>query len=206
MAWKLSGKMVENCTCNMLCPCWFGVKELMIMDQGYCGAPILFRIQNGSVDGIDLKGRDVVLALDFPGPTILDGNATFRLYIDEAADEGQRKELEAIFQGNRGGPMEMISSLSSKWLPTQNTKIEINEDGNNLAATVGTFGKIKTEELKNESGRTMTLQGAGFASAFGMDDETFTLSPSASQWSDPDLPHQFTTKSGVMAKFSWSGK
>jgi hypothetical protein len=34
-------------------------------------------------------------------------------------------------------------------------------------------------------------------------DETFTMAPSASQWSDPDLPHQFTTKSGVMAKFSW---
>ena len=70
MTWNLSGKMVENCTCNMLCPCWFGVKELMIMDKGYCGAPILFRIQDGSADGIDLKGRDIVMALDFPGPTI----------------------------------------------------------------------------------------------------------------------------------------
>jgi hypothetical protein len=175
MTWNLSGKMVENCTCNMLCPCWFGVKELMIMDQGYCAAPILFRIQNGSIDGIDLKGRDVVLAVDFPGPTILDGNATYRLYIDEVADERQRKDLEAIFKGKRGGPMEMISSLSTKWLPTQSTKIEVNDDGNNMTVTVGNFGKMKYGELKNESGRTMTLQGAGFASAFGMDGETFAL-------------------------------
>jgi hypothetical protein len=71
MTWNLSGKMVENCTCNMLCPCWFGVKELMIMDQGYCAAPILFRIQNGSIDGVDLKRRDVVLAVDFPGQQYL---------------------------------------------------------------------------------------------------------------------------------------
>ena len=98
--------------------------------------------------------------------------------------------------------MEMISSLTSKWLPTQNTKIEINGEGNNLIVTVGSFGKMKYGELKNESGRTMTLQGAGFASAFGMDDETFALAPSASQWSDPDLPHQFSTKSGVMANFT----
>lgn len=189
----------------MLCPCWFGVKELMIMDQGYCAAPILFRIQNGSIDGIDLKGRDVVLAVDFPGPTILDGNATYRLYIDEVADERQRKDLEAIFKGKRGGPMEMISSLSTKWLPTQSAKIEVNDDGNNMTVTVGNFGKMKYGELKNESGRTMTLQGAGFASAFGMDGETFALAPSASQWSDPDLPHQFSTKSGVMANFSWHG-
>src|SRR5918992_4689894 len=159
LTWNLSGKMVENCTCNMLCPCWFGVKELMIMDQGYCAGPILFRIQNGSVDGVDLKGRDVVLAVDFPGPTMFDGNATFRLYIDEATDESQSKELEAIFQGKRGGPMEMISKLASKWLPTQRTKIDINDDGTNLTATVGDFGTIKSGELKNESGRTVTLQG-----------------------------------------------
>jgi hypothetical protein len=205
MTWNLSGKMVESCSCNMLCPCWFGVKELMIMDKGYCAGPILFRIQNGNVDGTDLKGRDIVMAFDFPGPTIFDGNATSGLYIDEAANEDQLKILEAIFQGKRGGPMEMISSFSSKWLPTKRTKIDINDDGNNLTASVGSFGKIKSDQLKNESGRTMTLQGSGFASAFGMDDETFALAPSASQWSDPDLPHQFSTRSGAVAKFSWRG-
>ena len=94
---------------------------------------------------------------------------------------------------------------STDRLPTQSTKIEINEEGNNLTVSVGNFGKMKYWELKNESGRTITLQGAGFASAFGMDDETFALAPSASQWSDQDLPHQFSTKSGVMANFSWRG-
>jgi hypothetical protein len=205
MTWNLSGKMVESCSCNMLCPCWFGVKELMIMDKGYCAGPILFRIQSGDVDGTDLKGRDVVMAFDFPGPTIFDGNATSRLYIDEAANEDQLKILEAIFQGKRGGPMEMISSFSSKWLPTRSTNMDINDDGNNLTASVGSFGKIKSEQLKNESGRTMTLHGAGFASAFQMEGETFALAPSDSHWSDPDLPHQFSTRSGAVAKFSWRG-
>jgi len=112
--------------------------------------------------------------------------------------------LEDIFQGRKGGPMEMISSLVAKWLPTQSTKIDINDDGNNLTATVGNFGNIKSEQLKNESGRIMTLQGAGFASAFQMENEAFALAPSASQWSDPDLPRQFS-KSGAVAKFSWRG-
>jgi hypothetical protein len=83
------------------------------------------------------------------GPTLFDGNGTSRLYIDDRAEEGQRKELEAIYQGKRGGPMEMISSLIAKWLPTQSTKIDINDDGNNLTATVGNFGIIKSEQLKN---------------------------------------------------------
>jgi hypothetical protein len=189
----------------MLCPCWFGVKELMVMDKGYCASQVLFRVQNGSNDGVDLKGRDVVMALDFPGPTLFDGNGTARLYIDDGTEEGQRKELEDIFQGRKGGPMQMISSFISKWLPTQSTKIDINDDGNNLTAKVGNFGEIKSEQLKNESGRTMILQGAGFATAFQMEDETFALAPSSSQWSDQDMPRQFSTKSGAVAKFSWRG-
>ena len=205
MTWNLSGKMVESCTCNMLCPCWFGVKELMIMDKGYCAGPILFRIHNGSSDGVDLKGREVVMAFDFPGPTVFDGNATARLYIDEAADTSQLKQLEDIFQGRRGGPMEMISSFASKWLPTESTNIEINDDGNNLTASVGSFGQIKSQQLKNDSGHLMTLQGAGFASAFQMENETFTLAPSATEWSDAALPHRFSTRSGAVAKFSWHG-
>jgi hypothetical protein len=205
MTWNLSGKMVESCTCNMLCPCWFGVKELMIMDKGYCASPVLFRIQNGGVDGTDLKERDVVVALDFPGPTMYDGNATSRLYIDEAANENQRKELENVFQGRKGGPMQILSQLISKWLPTHSTKIDINDNGNNLTAAVGSFGKIKSEQLKNESGRTMTLEGAGFASTFQMENETFALAPSDSHWSDPDLPHQFSTRSGAVSKFNWRG-
>lgn len=205
MTWNLSGKMVESCTCNMLCPCWFGVKELMIMDKGYCAGPILFRTQNGEANGIGLKGRDVVLAFDFPGPTIFDGNATCRLYIDDRTDTNQQKVLEDIFQGKRGGPIEIMSKLTSNWLSTQCTKIGVEDDGNNLTATIGSFGQIKSEQLKNESGRTMTLQGAGFASEFQMEDETFTLAPSATQWSDPDLPHQFSTRSGAVGKFSWRG-
>jgi Protein of unknown function (DUF1326) len=69
-----------------------GVKELMIMDKGYCASSILFSIQDGSSNGIDLKGNEVVIALDFPGPTLFDGNATSRLYIDDVADTNQRKE------------------------------------------------------------------------------------------------------------------
>ena len=40
MSWRIKGEFVESCSCNMLCPCWYGVKELMIMDQGWCATPL----------------------------------------------------------------------------------------------------------------------------------------------------------------------
>jgi hypothetical protein len=208
MAWNLSGKMVETCTCNMFCPCWFGVKELMVMDKGYCVGPILLRIQDGISNGINLAGQDVVLCFDWPGPTLLDGNGTSRLYIDDAADSNQQKELQDIFQGKRGGPMQMLSQTISKWLPTKITKIHIKEDNgsHNITARVGNFGEIKSQELRNEAGRAMTVQGAGFASMFQFENDVLTLAPSDTQWSDPDTPHtQITTRSGALGKFSWRG-
>jgi hypothetical protein len=38
------------------------------------------------------------MTFDFPGPIVLNGNGTFRLYIDDEANTHQRKELEEIFQ------------------------------------------------------------------------------------------------------------
>ena len=209
MAWNLSGKMIESCTCNMFCPCWFGVKELMLMDKGYCGGLILFRIQDGISNSINLAGRDVVMSLDWPGPTQFDGNATNRLYIDDAADTNQQKELEDILQGRRGGPMQMLSQLIAKWLPTIITRIDIKEDGNgshNITARVGNFGEIKSQQLMNQTGRAMTVQGAGIASLFQFENDVLTLAPSGSQWYDSDTPHtQITTRSGAVGKFSWRG-
>src|SRR5438552_2432983 len=66
MPWQLSGQMIETCSCNMMCPCWYGVPELAIQDRGWCASAIAFRIDQGNADGVPLSGRTVVLAVDFP--------------------------------------------------------------------------------------------------------------------------------------------
>jgi hypothetical protein len=119
MAWRLNGQLVETCSCNVMCPCWFGIKDLQIMDQGWCDSALLFRIGEGDSDGVDLGGRMVVMAMDFPGPTMLDGNATARILIDDAANPEQMRELEGIFSGAKGGSMERYATLVTNRLPPQ---------------------------------------------------------------------------------------
>jgi hypothetical protein len=89
MAWNLKAQLIETCSCEMLCPCWFGVQELMVMDQGWCDSALLFRVIEGNSEGVDLSGRTIVLTIDLPGPTMYDGNGTARLYIDEASSPDQ---------------------------------------------------------------------------------------------------------------------
>src|SRR5437879_12235815 len=103
MAWRLTGQLIETCSCNMFCPCWFTVQELMIMDQGWCASAIAFRVRDGNADAVSLGGRTVVFGVDFPGPTLFDGNATGRPSFDEDTRAEQRRGGARICRGQRGG-------------------------------------------------------------------------------------------------------
>ena len=61
MAWNLTADFIETCSCNMLCPCWYGVRELMVMDQGWCASVWLLRVRQGNAEGVTLGGRTLAL-------------------------------------------------------------------------------------------------------------------------------------------------
>jgi hypothetical protein len=201
MAWRLTGQLIETCSCNMFCPCWFTVQELMIMDQGWCASAIVFRTRDGQSGDVALNGRTVVFAVDFPGPTLFDGNATARLYVDDGASTDQRRELEAICSGQKGGPMAVVAGLVSKWLPARSARIDVADQGDTISITVGETGRVESRVLRDPQGQGFTLRGGGFVSGLGM--EQVDLAPSGSRWTDPDL-RRFETKSGARGEFSWS--
>jgi hypothetical protein len=203
MAWNLKGQMIESCSCNMFCPCWFGVQELMIMDQGWCASVIGFRIREGSSDGVALAGREVVFTPDFPGPTLFDGNATARLFVDESADDDQQRELEAIFQGTKGGPMGNLAPLIATWLPTKKASIGIEEEGETITVSADGAGQMRSQLLRDPEGNAFTLRGGGFVSGLGL--EEANLAPTSADWADPEMPKRFETKSGARGDFAWSG-
>jgi hypothetical protein len=203
MAWNLKAQIVESCSCNMLCPCWFLNKDLMKVDQGWCDSAILFRIQEGKSDGVNLAGRSVVVAVDLPGPTMFDGNGTARVCVDDKATPAQVAQLEAIFQGKKGGPMAILGGLMTRWLPTQAVPFKFQEHDGSLVAEVGRFGHVKSDRMKTDKGEPVSLRNAGLVSAMQM--ESVDLAPSHSDWADPGLPRKFETKSGVVGSFRWSG-
>jgi hypothetical protein len=204
MAWTLTGHMTENCSRNMFCPCWFAVQEYMIMDQGWCAGSLTFQIEEGLSDGVDLSGRTVAVLVDWPGPTLFDGNGTARVYIDDEADDEQARELAAIFQGQKGGTMEMLAGLISKWLPVAKTSIRASRDGDIITANIGSVGQVSSKALRDDQRNGFTMRGGGFVGAFGM--EEAELAPSAgTRWSDPEMPREFETKSGARGVVSMSG-
>ena len=206
MPWKLTGELIETCSCNMLCPCWFGQAELMLMDQGYCGTTLLLRIREGSYNGVDISGQNAIANLHFPGPTLFDGDGTGRVYVDVGASDEQASALEAILQGGSGGGMEVPASLLSSWLPTKRAAISVSESDGSVSASIDGIGELSSKRLVNELGKTMSLHNSVFSMAFGFNDHIGDLAPSdGTAWQDPDMPTAWQGRSGVVGQVSWAG-
>jgi hypothetical protein len=144
-----------------------------------------------------------VFTPDFPGPTLFDGNATARLFVDEGADDDQQRELEAIFQGKKGGPMENIGPLVATWLSTKKAKIGIEDDHETITVSAEGAGQMRSQLLRDPEGNAFTLRGGGFVSGLGLGEAN--LAPTSADWADPEMPKRFETKSGARGDFAWSG-
>lgn len=197
MAWNLTGRAFELCNCNVLCHCWFGPAK---PDQGWCGGAFIFDIQEGRAEGVDLTGKKVAFAAEWPGD-FWSGNGKARLYVDESATPEQRRELEAIFSGKRGGLFEpLMGGVISTWLSARPTKIEV-QHGANASATVGDVGRVTLRPLKDQTGKQTKIQGAAAQAAFHIDSMD-VASSKGSRWSDPEL-RGWEGDSGNLIAFSW---
>ncbi len=206
MPWTISGELIETCSCNMLCPCWFGQPDLMIMDQGWCATSLLLRIREGSFEGVDLAGQNAVAGLHFPGPTLFDGNGTGRVYVDDGASGDQANAIETILQGKAGGGMEVPASLVAQWLPTKRAAIAVSVSNGEITANIGGVGEVTSRRLVNDAGTRMTLNNSAFGMVFQFDDHVGELAPSeGTSWKDPDMPEAWIGKSGVVGQVTWTG-
>ena len=197
MAWSLSGQAIELCNCNVLCHCWLGPAK---PDQGWCGGAFIFDIQQGMSDLVDLSGKKVAFAAQWPGD-FWSGNGTARLYIDDGATAEQRRELEAIFSGKKGGLLEpLMGGVIATWLAPRPAKIAI-QHGDNPSATVGDVGRVTMKPLKDQTGKPTRIQGAAAQAAFQID-SMHVASSKGSRWSDPDL-RAWEGDSGNLMSFNW---
>jgi hypothetical protein len=106
MAYNLEGRLLEVCTCKILCPCWVGEDP----DFGTCDGVLAWHFDKGSIDGVDVTGRTFVILTHIPG-NILKGNWRIRVYIDDKATEQQKDALLKVWTGKAGGPIADLAKL-----------------------------------------------------------------------------------------------
>jgi hypothetical protein len=69
ISWRLAGEYLENCNCEVLCPCSVGPRSerggtLARPTQGYCDVPVVFRIDRGMHGDVRLDGLAAAWAME----------------------------------------------------------------------------------------------------------------------------------------------
>jgi len=116
VAWRIRGSYFEACNCDPICPCR-RIDGVMggRSTHGICMGVLSWVIEEGVVDGVDVAGLPVALALRYSDDEPR-SPWTYVLYLDERETDAQRKALQGLFTGRLGGDAE--SHFPWVWKPS----------------------------------------------------------------------------------------
>lgn len=201
MAWRLEGTYFENCNCDMVCPCTTSGLT-MPADQERCRVVLVFHIDSGEIEGVDVSDLTVAVLADTP-PLMADGNWRVGMFMDEAASQEQADKLGAVFSGQLGGPMELLAPLIGEMLGVEVAAIEYADDGRRHRVKIRDLVEIEVEDFvppQTPGGEVSRLTGM-----FHPANSTLTIArATTSQVSAFGLEFSNVEKNGHSAPFTWA--
>ena len=205
-SWSIRGEYLENCNCEVLCPCLLGPRNergapIARPTEGHCDVPVVFQIQSGMYGTVRLDNTHAAMSIFTPGP-MGDGNWSVGLYLDERANLDQRAALERIFSGQAGGPLARLSVLTGTRLPTRVVPIEFGKEGRRRWASIPGILDVEIEGIEGRDGKTETWLDNVRHFVSG---RLAAAKATRSSFRDHGFAWNNTGRNGHYASFEWTG-
>jgi hypothetical protein len=199
MGFQLDGQYYENCSCDAICPCtWSNLTRAATRDD--CRFTLVFRVDRGAVEDLDVSGRTVVVVAETP-KMMVDGNWRVGLVVDEGATDEQMEALTKVFTGALGGPMEGLVPLIGEVLGAERAAIDVQSGDDGWAVRVGSDTELEGAIVRAPDAEPVTLNGI-VAHPAG---PTFQVTPGADVRSSLfGIEWSGTERSGFATTFSWA--
>ncbi len=162
MAYRLQGSLLEVCTCKILCPCWVGEDP----DLGDCKSAMAWHFDQGTIDGVDVSGRTIGLACFIPG-NVLDGNWRVTMFIDDGATEEQAEAIQAVYSGDKGGPIVDLVGLVGEVTSVERVPIVFDVVKGKGTLKLGDVAHAELEPYRSATGEVTTLTNTVFSTVPG---------------------------------------
>jgi hypothetical protein len=199
MAWSLSGRGLEICSCKTFCPCWLTAD--VEPDEGWCSSVFAVDSKEGSSGGVDLAGVKLALIADWPG-NFHKGGGKARLYFDTASSTDQQAEIQAIFEGRKEGPVPALwDAVIDEWLPP--SVVDVNIDWDRKRVAVANVGEATMTSLTDADGNQAHVYNSVAQVEIGVD-RLDLMSVDESPWADPDI-RGWKAAGAVNFDFVWAG-
>jgi hypothetical protein len=162
MGYHLEGRLLEVCNCKVLCPCWIGEDP----DFGTCDTIVCWRVDKGSVDGVDVSGLTIAAVAHVPG-NILQGNWTAAIFVDDKASEAQEAALLKVYTGQAGGPVADLAKLIGTVVSVERAEIRFDVEGGKGVLEIGSDYYAELEPYVGAMGGQTTLTDTVFSTVPG---------------------------------------
>ncbi len=162
MAYELQGRLLEVCSCNVLCPCWIGEDP----DGGTCDGVLAWHVDDGQVNGVDVSGHTLVLVARIPG-NVLQGKWRAAVYLDDGATKEQEEALLQVFTGRLGGAIADLAALIGEVVSVERAPIKFEVVGGKGRLTIGRVAEAELEPFRGATGEPTTLHDTVFTTIPG---------------------------------------
>jgi hypothetical protein len=201
MAWTIKGQYFENCSCNVPCPCTVSLD--LGADRERCNAFLVFQVESGEVEGVDVSGLTVAAMVDSP-KVMSEGNWRLGVLVDADASDEQADKLVGVFSGQLGGPMEALGPLVGEQLGVERVPMQVSHENGTHRIEVGSDGEVEVEEVVpfgKENGEPARLVGIFHPAG----DDFAIAKATKSRVSAFGIDFAFEGGSAFANPFSWSG-
>ena len=199
MTWQLSGEYLENCNCEVLCPCITSSLQGPA-DHERCVLPLAMHITAGQYDGVSLDGLGVGDGRRLPA-----GDGGRRLAGGAVRGRTRRRRpaagSEPDFSGANGGPPAMLAGLIGEQLGVKFVPMSFESSDDTKRVTVPGIMDFQVTGLRAPDSAVMRIvnifhpMGADLAVARS----------TVGTYDDPDYGWSFdnTGKNGHYRDFAW---
>lgn len=162
MAYQLEGRVLEVCTCKVICPCWAAADP----DGDRCDGVLAYHIDTGTVNGEDVSGLTIALLAHIPG-NALKGNWRVIVYVDDSATPAQQEALVNVWTGKLGGPLADLAQLVGEVAAVERAAITFEVEAGKGHLRIGPVIEADVVSLQGATGQPMTMQDTVFSTIPG---------------------------------------
>lgn len=162
MSYQIEGHFIEACDCHAICPCWIDHAP----DDDECRGLIVWDITRGLIDDTSVSGLKVASASFHTGQRRGSVQRVV-LFIDKAADEGQRRSLTEVFSGQAAGPLAELGAMLGTLEAVQSAQISLTSTGEGLRVNVGRAVSAVAAPAVGSTDRPMELVDSALATVLG---------------------------------------
>jgi hypothetical protein len=163
MSYEIEGRLLEVCTCEVICPCWVGRDP----DGGRCDSALAWGVDRGLIEGVDVSGLTVALSVHIPGNVLTPRSWKAALFVDDRASEAQEAALLKVFTGQAGGAIADLAGLIGEVVAVERVPISFTVEEGRGRLRIGEVAEAELEPIVGATGNATVLQETVFSTIPG---------------------------------------